>query len=323
MSFRAVPEPRNPPPRADSKPQPTTSGKSRNGGRGGRTQTGMGASMVGRLPQRRRQNRSETRVYDSRLRCRVDSQASVEARFGEAPAAQPGETYADGNDQVQRFHRSLLRPKRTAYTEAVHAEPVSLYTQLSPQTSIWSQAPLRCFHPEPPIVGAEQNGGRFRLGGPQSPRKPDVEGVRIGEEMGTLRGGEPGHWRGITGKDTGSRETCAYGKPDSAPVGLYSKNRFERWFKPVFFPVCASGRFSVCDGKTSISQTGLCGFNKPHIGVLSAVQRPKAANAPFPFRKPWHLHWVVTGRGQPFTMVWCSPRAPEHPTATPTCSHAT
>ena len=63
---------------------------------------------------------------------------------GTVASTQSGETYADGNGDVRRVHRTILRAERASHTEAIHTQTVSLHNQLSPQTCIWSKAQRLC-----------------------------------------------------------------------------------------------------------------------------------------------------------------------------------
>src|SRR5579859_6216843 len=102
----------------------------------------MGASMVGRLPDKRRQDRTQTGINDSRLRRRSESQASEKACCGTLASPESGKANADGDGDVRRVYRTFLRSKRVAQFEAIHAKAVSIHAQLPPQTRIRTQTSM-------------------------------------------------------------------------------------------------------------------------------------------------------------------------------------
>src|SRR5579871_505793 len=149
----------------------------------------MGASMVGGLPDSGGQDRTQARVFDSRLRCRPDSQASAKVSCGRVASTQSGKTYADGNGDVRGIRRTILRAKRASLTEAIHTQTVSLHNQLSPQTCIWSETSVRYLDPRYPNLCVEQIRYRFGMGSLQPSPQSHVEGFCQREEVGALRRG--------------------------------------------------------------------------------------------------------------------------------------
>ena len=175
--------------------------------------------MVGRLPDSGGQNRTQARVFDSRLRCRPDSQASAKASCGAVASTQSGETYADGNGDVRRLHRTILRAERASHTEAIHTQTVSLHNQLSPQTCIWSQASLRYLDSRDSDFCVEQVRLRFGMGSLQPSSQSDVEDFCEREEVGTLRWRQSGERNRSTREGRGSRENSTHAGASSTSVG--------------------------------------------------------------------------------------------------------
>ena len=147
--------------------------------------------MVGGLPDSGGQDRTQARVFDSRLRSRPDSQASAKASCGAVTSTQSGETYADGNGDVRRVHRTILRAERPSHPEAIHTQTVSLHNQLSPKTCIGSQALLRYLNPRNSNFCAEQVRLRFGMGSLQ-PSPSTRAGMHLVKNKEKPRPGGPG-----------------------------------------------------------------------------------------------------------------------------------
>src|ERR1700723_640100 len=103
----------------------------------------MGAAVVGRLHQGKRQRRTPPPIGGARFGFRTDSARSKEARRGPFGADQPGEVATAIRAQFRGLCGALLHPPLLSYTQTFHTESLPPDSNPSPLTRLGRVPPSR------------------------------------------------------------------------------------------------------------------------------------------------------------------------------------
>src|ERR1700722_7904498 len=174
----------------------------------------MGAAVVGRLPQGKRQGRSQTPIGGPGFGCRTNPAPSQEARRGPFGPDQPGEVATAIRAQFRGLCGTLLHAPVLSYPQTFHAESLPSNFNPSPLARSGRVPPARYRNSRPATVCIAKDAKRFELGIRQPSPQSHLTGLRDGQEMELPPRGESRERYIAARENFGSRKARTDSKPD-------------------------------------------------------------------------------------------------------------
>src|ERR1700722_714368 len=174
----------------------------------------MGAAVVGRLHQGKRQSRTPPPIGGPGLGCRTNPARSKEACRGPFGPDQPGEVATAIRAQFRGLCGTLLHPPVLSDTQTFHTESLPPNFNPSPLARFGRVPPSRYRNSRPATVCIAKDARRFELGIRQPSPQSHLAGLRDGEEMELPLRGESRERYLATRESSGSRKARTDSKPD-------------------------------------------------------------------------------------------------------------
>ena len=190
---------------------------------------GVGVAMVGGLYQPGWNTRTRTGIHDSRLCVRVNQKTGGQARSGATSPAESGQDHSAFRRDVSRVCGTALHSNFSSHSETLNPQTLPSDLQRSFVTCLRQHAAVRDRSAGLAALCPSQNARRSWLGVLESFAQPHVEGVRRGENLELLRGGESGICSKVAGENTRAGETCFEPHADSGTTRQICGNPAERW----------------------------------------------------------------------------------------------
>src|SRR5271163_4163741 len=180
----------------------------------------MGAAVVGRLHQGKRQSRTPPPIGGPGLGRRSNPARSKEARRGPFGPDQPGEVATAIRAQFRGLCGTLLHPPLLSDTQTFHTESLPSNFNPSPLARFGRVPPSRYRNSRPATVCIAKDARRFELGIRQPSAQSHVTGLRDGQEMELPLRGESCERYLATRESSGSRKARTDSKPDPLSSGI-------------------------------------------------------------------------------------------------------
>src|SRR5580658_3541724 len=174
----------------------------------------MGAAVVGRLHQGKRESRTPPPIGGPGLGCRTNPARSKEACRGPFGADQPREVAAAIRARFRGLCGTLLHSPLLSDTETFHTESLPSNFNPSPLARFGRVPPSRYRNSRPATVCIAKDARRFELGIRQPSPQSHLAGLRDGEEMELPLGGESRERYLATRESSGSRKARSDSNPD-------------------------------------------------------------------------------------------------------------